>query len=60
MEKPTNSLIYFKSILNKKNNYKKDNRPFLKNLSKYFKLKKYKIFTSGLKKKKNYQADILH
>jgi hypothetical protein len=53
--KNSDKIFYFKSILNKKNNYKQNMADIIKNLSKYFKLKKYKLFTSGLKKKKNYQ-----
>ncbi|MDA8997426.1 hypothetical protein N9J21_01610 [bacterium] len=53
--KNSNKVFYIKSLLNKKNNYKQNMADILKNLSKYFKLKKYKLFTSEPKKQKNYQ-----
>ena len=55
--KNTDKIFYFKSILNKKNSYKKNMADILKNLSRYFKLKKYKLFTTKIKKKK-YNQDI--
>ena len=53
----TDKIFYFKSILNKKNNYKMNMADMLKNLSEYFNLKKYKLFTTKIKKQK-YSQDI--
>jgi len=50
--KNSDKIFYFKSMLNKNNDYKQNMADILKNLSKYFKLKKYKLFTSALKKQK--------
>jgi hypothetical protein len=55
--KNTDKIFYFKSILDKKNCYKKNMADILKNLSRYFKLKKYKLFTTKIVKKK-YNHDI--
>jgi hypothetical protein len=55
--KNTDKIFYFKSILNKKDSYKMNMADILKNLSEYFKLKKYKLFTTKIKKQK-YNQDI--
>ena len=53
--KNTDKIFYFKSIINKKKNYKQNMADILNNLSKYFKIKKFKLFTTKINEKKNIQ-----
>ena len=53
--KNSDKIFYFKSIINKKINYKQNMADILKNLSKYFKVKKFQLYTSKINKRKNLQ-----
>jgi hypothetical protein len=53
--KNSNKVFYFRTIINKKKNYKQNMADILNNLSKYFKIKKYKLFTTKVNESKNFQ-----